>query len=357
MQNLVTQIQPLVKVRRNRSLPVSGTVLVHVGQKVTAGEIIAEGSVPTRHILIDVIQSLGLKKLEEAERLITRKVGEQVDKHDILVESGGLFSRVIRAPIPGKIVSIKNGQILLEVETRKVTVQSGLNGRVIELIKDHGAVIESNCALIQGVWGNGKIGFGPYLPDTCDIDDELTPSCLSITARGTIVVAAHCENEESLLAAAGLPIGGLILGSMSPKLITCAQNQDYPIVLLEGFGKTSINAVAKDVIVANLQREMCINATKWDRFNGLRPEISISSMNEGDLEIESAELAQGQTVRIHSSSHAGQVGVINDIHQTKTSLPNGLRALTASITMPNNDTLVIPCTNFDMINVETRTLG
>jgi hypothetical protein len=357
MQNLMTQIQPLVKIRRNRSLPVSGTVLVHKGQKVTSSEVLAEGSIPKRHFVIDVIQALGLKKSSEAEKLNNRKVGEQLDKNDIVVETGGLFSRVIRAPMPGKIVSIKNGQIILEIESQKVIVQSGLTGHVVEILKDHGAVVEANCTLIQGVWGNGKIGYGPYLPDTCEIDEELLPASLSITSRGTVVVAAFCEKEETLIAASNLPVGGLILGSMNPSLITCAQKQNYPIILLEGFGKTPINDAALKVILDNTQREMCLNAMQWDHFSGMRPEICITVVEEGEPEIYCAEYAEGQIARIHTSPYAGQLGVISSFNQARTALPNGLRTATASIILKDKQEVIVPLSNFDIINIEKSTFG
>ncbi|MDO9120919.1 MAG: hypothetical protein Q7U31_03970, partial [Anaerolineaceae bacterium] len=139
MQNPVTQINPLVKIRRNRILPVAGMVLVRVGQKVTPGEILAETLIPTKHINIDILNALGLKNTDEAEKLIDRQVGDLVEKHDIIAETGGLFSRVIRAPMPGKVISIKNGQVLLEVESRKVVVQSGYAGQVVEILIDRGA--------------------------------------------------------------------------------------------------------------------------------------------------------------------------------------------------------------------------
>lgn len=356
MLNLVTQIQPLVKIRRNRSLPVSGTVLVRVGQKVTPAEILAESQIPTRHIVVDVCRSLGLKTIAEADKFITRKVGELVDKHDIIAETGGMFSRVIRAPQPGKIISVKNGQVLVEVESRKLIVQSGLTGQVVEILKDRGAVIETNGTLVQGVWGNGKIGFGPFTVDPKSIDNELIPSSLSITSRGTVFAAAFCENEESLLTAASLPVAGLVLGSMTPNLIPCALKQDYPIILLEGFGKFPINDIARKVLLENSQRELSLNAAKWDHYTGIRPEICIARAEEAESEEIISDFHEGQSVRIHSSPYTGQVGMITAINSMKSSLPNGLRTATASILI-NNKNVVVPLSNFDIINAEKSSLG
>lgn len=351
MQNPVTQINPLVKIRRNRVLPVDGTVLVRVGQKVAPGEILAETLIPTKHVLVDIINALGLKDTDEANKLIDRHVGDLVDKHDIIAETGGLFSRVIRAPMPGKIISIKNGQVLLEVESRKIVVQSGFSGHVVEILKDRGAVVETSGTLIQGVWGNGLIGFGPFLTDKEMINQELTPSSLGINTRGTILAAAWCEQEESLLTAGSLPIAGLVLGSMSPKLIPCALKQNYPILLLEGFGRIAINDLARNLFIDNAQKEMSLNAIKWDHYSGIRPEISIAQQASGSTEKESAEFSEGQKVRIHSSSYAGKTGVLTAINTGKTILPNGLRTNTASVLFSNNEKSVQPFSNLDIIEL------
>lgn len=351
MQNSVTQINPLVKIRRNRVLPVDGTVLVRVGQKVAPGEILAETLIPTKHVLVDVFHALGLRDAEEAEKLIDRHVGDLVDKHDIIAETGGLFSRVIRAPMPGKIISIKNGQVLLEVESRKVVVQSGFAGHVVEILKDRGAVIETNGTLIQGVWGNGLIGYGPFVMDAETIDQELTPSSLGINTRGTVLAAAWCEQEESLLLAGTLPIAGLILGSMSPRLIPCALNQNYPILLLEGFGRIAINNLAKDLLLECAQKEMSLNAVKWDHYSGFRPEVSIALQSDGSAEKVSADFVEGQKVRIHSSSYAGKTGILTAINAGKTILPNGLRTNTASVLFSNNEKTIQPFSNMDIVEM------
>lgn len=357
MQNPVTQINPLVKIRRNRVLPVAGTVLVRVGQKVAPGEILAETLIPTKHMIIDVLNALGLKDADEAEKLVDRQVGDLVDKHDIIAETGGLFSRVIRAPMPGKIISIKNGQVLLEVDSRKVVVQSGYSGQVVEILNDRGAVIETSGTLIQGVWGNGLIGFGPFIVDAQMIGQELTPASLSLNTRGTVLAAAWCEQEESLNVAGSLPIAGLVLGSMSPRLIPCALKQNYPILLLEGFGRIAINDQAKNVLLASAQKEMSLNAVKWDHYSGIRPEISIALQQSGAPEKESVELAEGQLVRVHSSFFAGKTGVLTAINTGKTTLPNGLRTATASVLFQNNEKTVVPFSNFDIIEMEDRFPG
>lgn len=353
MQNQVTHINQRVKFRRNRILPVPGTVLVRVGQRVTPAEVLAESTIPSRHILIDVPRVFGLKKSAETEKMILREVGDLIEAHDIIAETGGLFSKVIRAPIPGKVVSIRNGQVLLEVESRKVRVQSGLNGQVVEILQDRGAVVETSGTLIQGAWGNGLIGYGPFVTEGAEIKKELIPSIINITARGAVMAAAWCESEESLLLAGSLPVGGLILGSMSPRLIPVALKLEYPIILLEGFGRIPINNEAEKALLNNIQREISLNAVKRDHYAGIRPEISISLPEEAPMEKNAVEIQTGQKVRIHTSQFAGKIGSITALNVKPVELPNGIRTTTASVLLQNNENVMLPFSNFDIIETES----
>lgn len=356
MLSQVTHFHPAMRIRRTRSLPVQGSLLVRSGQKLNATETIAEAYIPTRHLTINVFQAFGLTESPENDKIIDCQVGDQLDRHDVIAQTRGPLPRVIRAPLAGKVVSIRNGQVVLEVETRTVSVQSGYIGMVAELIKDHGAVMETNGMLIQGVWGNGKIGSGTLVMDAGIIDQELLPTTLSLTLRGTVLATAFCEKEESLFNAESLPLAGLILGSMVPSLIPLARKMPFPVILIEGFGKTAINDIARNLLLDNIQHELTLNAEKWDHFNGDRPEICVATLEEGDMEKSMVECAVGQMARVHSSPYSGQIGMITAINSSKTTLPNGLRTITASL-MINNKNVDVPITNFDIINFEKGKLG
>jgi transcription antitermination factor NusG len=109
--------------------------------------------------------------------------------------------------------------------------------------------------------------------------------------------------------------------------------------------------------MANAQKEISLNAVKWDHYSGFRPEISIALQAGGAAEKPSAEFAEGQKVRVHSSTFAGKTGVLTAINSGKTTLPNGLRTATASVLFQNNEKTVLPFANFDIIEVEDRFPG
>jgi hypothetical protein len=75
----VTHILPLTSIRRERTLPVSGKVVVRSGQTVSATDIIVEADLHPQHRLIDVGQGLGLPNTK-IDRYIQVKAGYQLTK-------------------------------------------------------------------------------------------------------------------------------------------------------------------------------------------------------------------------------------------------------------------------------------
>ena len=58
----VVHILPLAKIRRQRFLPVAGTVLVRAGQDVKADDVIARADINAEHITLDIERGLGVPR-------------------------------------------------------------------------------------------------------------------------------------------------------------------------------------------------------------------------------------------------------------------------------------------------------
>lgn len=343
-----THINPLVLINRNRLLPVPGVVNVREGQKVAPADVIAEASIPSRHYLVDVTRVLGTKNSVAAEKLITRKPGDTLQKNDIIAETGGLFSRVIRTPGEGKVVSVKKGRVLIEAKKELITLRAGMAGTVSQIIPGRGASIQCFGALIQGVWGNAKIGCGPLVSDAESLCGELNPSALTVTARGTVLAGGTCT-EELLRAGASEEISGLILGSLPSLLIPVAQEQPYAVIVLSGFGNYGMDEISRKILTKYLGHDVSINAVKWNRLTGDRPEIYVPLNQEADTYEEQVVYSSGQTVRLHTGSYAGRVGRIESLLPGLTLLPNGLRASAARVIFGENSREIIPLANLDVI--------
>lgn len=351
MRASICHILPLTLIRRARMLPDAGQVLVRVGQKVGAADVVAEANIHNPHILMDVRSALRLSYADDLRKYITLRVGDRVQEGDVIAESSGLFKRIVSAPANGQIVAITSGQVMLETSGKPFQLLAGITGEVMEVIPGQGVILESHGALIQGVWGNGQINTGLLLSLANDAGDELVPAKIDMSMRGAVLMAGTCSSEEALLAAAQLPIRGLILGSMSSDLIPIAQRMEYPIVLLDGFGQIPINSVAYRILSTNEKRDVSINAAPLNLFKGTRPEIVIPLPAVGELAPEVAQFKAGQTIRIKGAPYNKQViGTLIEIIPGLTLLPNGIRVPAAFIRLENNEEIKIPLANLDVLD-------
>jgi hypothetical protein len=350
MQAPVNHIIGLTSIVRERLLPVSGMVLARLNQKVSPNDVIAEANWAREHVLLDVARTLNVSP-NAADRLIKYKVDDRVVASAEVAVGKGLFPRSIRAPREGRVVAVGGGQVLLEVGESKVELRAGIPGTIVEIIPNRGAVIQTAGSLIQGVWGNGRIDSGLLVNIAEKPDGVLTTGRLDVSLRGSILLAGMVKDAETLQAAADLPVRGLILSSLYPSLIQQAREMRYPILVIDGFGALPMNSSAYKLLSTNAKREVTLNAEVYDRYSGARPEViiplPISSSPPASRESET--FAPGLQVRMRRPPALGMIGLIVAIKPGLTLLPSGLRAPAAEVKLENDETVVIPLVNLEVV--------
>lgn len=344
----VTHILPLTTIRRNRVLPVPGRILVRVGQKVNAADVIAQADFPANHVMLDIRRGLGIPKTSAAERCIVRQQGEKVEKGDVVAETGGMFSRIVRAPAAGEIIAVRGGQVLLSTARTTVEVKAGLNGTVTDIISDRGATVETNGALAQGMWGNGRVDSGLLILIAESPDDELLRSKIDVSMRGAVVLGGHCSSADVLRFGAELPLRGLVLSSMTADLAPLASSLNYPIFLIEGFGRLPFDDTTFRLLSTSDKRDVSVNAA-YNPAAGERPELVIPLPAVGQLAPETDSFAAGQTVRVQGAPYAGKVGSITQLRQNMVLLSNGIKAQVAEVQLDNDTRVTVPLANLEVI--------
>ena len=341
---------PLTTIRRQRVLPANGRVLVHAGQKVSPTDVIAETSLTPQHALLEVYRTLGLLP-SQVDQYIQAKMGDRVNKGDVIAGPVGVLSRVVHAPQDGKIVAIGEGQVLMELDSPAYQLRAGLAGTVVDLVPERGAVIETTGVLVQGVWGNDQADKSLLSVLSHSPEDGLTAAQLDVSQRGAVVLSGVCPNEAALQAAIDLPLRGLILGSMPSRLIPLAFKAPFPIILIEGFGRMPMNQVAYTLLSTNEQREVIVNSLACDRASGLRPEVVIPLPTGSPIPPppETETFAPGQTVLIRRGGNAGQAGTLVSVKSEKTLFPSGVRASAGVVNLENGEHVTIPLANLEVI--------
>ena len=346
----VLHVLPLATIVRERLLPVSGKVSAHVNQRVNPTDVVAEASFAREHVLLDVARTFGVSA-SAADKLIKVKEGDRVMQAALVAESRGIFPRSIRAPRAGRVMVAGGGQVLMEVGDARIELRAGLPGVVTQVIPERGVVIRTAGALIQGVWGNGRIDNGLMTSLIEKPDDVLTADRLDVSLRGSVILGGHVRDADTLRVAAELPVRGLIISSLLSPLIASGYQMRYPILVLDGFGAIPMNSAAFRLLTTNNKREVTVNAEHFDRYSGNRPEVIIPL----PVSTEPAEpnayvtFAVGQMVRMRRPPNTGMIGTISTLHRGLSSLPSGLRAPAADVRLENGEAVLVPLVNLEVV--------
>ncbi len=341
---------PLTAIERERILPVAGNVIAKLNQKVNPTDVLAEASWSREHVLVDVAQTLGISPAQ-ADRLLRVKVGDEVSQGMEIAVGGGVISRSIQSPRPGRVVAAGGGQVLLETGDTSLELRAGLPGTVVQVIPNRGVVIRTVGALIQGMWGNGRIDTGLMLSLDETTNDVLTASRLDVSLRGSILLAGFLRDADTLRVAADLPLRGLILASISPALLSAAMQMPFPIITIEGFGQVPMNSAANKLLSSNVKREVTVNAEAFDRYSGKRPEIIIPLpvSQEPPLPRDVDTLAPGQTVRLRRAPYGGAIATLVNLRPGLTALPSGLRAPVVEVRLESGEQTLVPLVNLEIV--------
>ncbi|MFN2145708.1 MAG: hypothetical protein ACK2T7_10175 [Anaerolineales bacterium] len=358
----VTHVLPLTTIERRRMLPVAGTVLVRSGQDVQATDVIATADVYAEHISLDLARGLGVPK-NKVSSLLKRKIGEEIQKGDVIASRPGMMTRTVRAPKDGKLVAVGGGQALMQVSRTPFKLQAGIPGKVFKVEADYGAIIRMTGAWVQGVWGNGKLETGGLFIAADSPDHIVTVRDLDPSQRGQVMFAGHCASGEVLEGLIQIKMKGLILGSLSTRLRPMAAQMPYPIMVLSGFGKVPINEMAYRLLSTSSARVITLNAAIFDRATGERPEavIPVSGQTDVPMPVQLAPVDIGQQVHILRDPYQGRVGTVSQILGVAR-LENGLHADSVEVLLPAaptedtgkdtgplGDRVVIPLANLEVI--------
>ena len=346
----VTHVIALATIRRQRRLPVPGTVVARVNQKVQATEVVAEAEVEPRHYFLDIARGLGVPE-REVNRFLIRERGERVEAGEIIAGPVGLTRRTVRAPADGRVAAISGGRVLFEARGRLLSLQSSVPGTVVSTDGSTVVIVETTGALIQGVWGNGREDFGVLRRLGQDGSTRLDNSLLDINHRGAILMAGICADPAPLHQAAELAVRGLILGSMTSDLVPLVRRLGFSVVLTEGFGEISMNTPAFTLMSTNAGRDVAVDGRMVSAYEHVRPEVVIPLPATQSVELpdEVIPLIAGVRIRILRGAHQGKVGVVREVYPRGVSYASGVVARSAQVDVEDAGAVNIPLANLEIL--------
>jgi hypothetical protein len=329
-----TRVVPFTQIRRARTLPIRGEMSATIGSKLDPLDVIARATPPRVRRAISLTRVMGVREADVPKRLL-KQAGDTVEAREIIIAKPinlGFQQLVYRAPGPGAIASIKGSWMMLDLDGTPIDLTALYRGTVASVTPRLGAVIEGTGALIQGVWGSGKEGYGVLKLMAKTPSDVLQADILKEDAHGTILVAGAGITEEALRRAVVLKAQGIVLGGLDPQLIPVVKELGLCLVVTEGFGQVPMSSPIFDLLQSLNGQEAAVNGLMQLRGGNIRPEIFIPQVDShpGELSLtkpaSSLTVHPGAKVRLVREPYIGRIGTLpQELVMTWTSGESGVQ--------------------------------
>ena len=355
-------------VRRRRLLPLLGTVLVNVGDQLRSDQPVARAELPGKVYPINLANQLSIAPNEIKDYLV-KKEGDVVQKDEILAANKPLikwFKTEIRSPVAGTIesLSVVTGQVLLREPPRVLNLLAYIDGTVVETIPRQGAVVESACSLVQGIFGIGGEVWGEVEVAVTAPDEPLAPGHLRPEMKGKIVVGGSFLSADTMAKAKEFGIAGLVVGGIHDKdlrarlgydlgvAITGTEHVGFTLILTEGFGAIPMASKTFRLLSAHTGQKASISGATQIRAGVIRPEIIIpraAGAADSSEEVQRSGIRLGDSVRIIRDPLFGKIGEVSALPSDLATIPTESDVRVLEVKFADGARAVIPRTNIEVI--------
>lgn len=356
--------------RCRRLLPISGDVLVKVGDRVKAQDVVARTFMPGDAVPLNLAKRLGVSAAE-LSRSMLRPIGESIRAGEPLARTKGFFGffrTEFPSPIPGTIESISKvtGQVILRGSPIAVQVLAYLAGTIAEVIPKEGVVIESDVALIQGIFGVGGEAFGKISPVAASPDEDLTDSHITQHHKGGILIGGRRITGQAVKKAISMGVSAIVAGGIDDHdlrqilgydlgvAVTGTEKIGITIIVTEGFGDIAMARRTFDLLCSHVGREASVNGATQIRAGVMRPEIVIPLAEplpsvQGDGGRVAGALNVGSPVRIIREPHFGALGSVTRLPHEQTLLASESLARVVQVKLADGADVTVPRANVELI--------
>lgn len=340
-------------IRRDFLLPEGaiGSVEAQMRQRVDLRDVVARGTVPARHVMVDVVRFFRLRRPQQASGLILVEVGDKVEKGQALAGKDAARGKRLFSPVTGVVAYSGEGRLVLQETPDMIDLQAGVQGEVVAVQAGRGVTIEAVGALVQGVWGNNRRVIGTLRVEPADGLEAIFGDQLNMAYRGALVVTRRSVKATGLMIAGEQGLAGIIAPSMDADLRDLALQAEVGLLLTEGFGDIRMGSTVAALLESLNGRQATLDATLPDRLDTRRPEVIVNIAVRADARPtapdEAQTLRRGLAVRLTNAPYAGFAGQIIDLPKTPTLLDNGLRVLCAKVQLFTGEQVSVPVANLE----------
>ncbi len=363
------RVSPRTVVSRTRRLPLSGQVVVQVGDRVRPDTVVAETYLPGPVHNVNVANALAIAP-EDVPGCMLKQRNEPVSKGELIAESKGifgLFKSSVRCPESGTIemVSEVTGQVLIREPSTPVRINAYLDGRVTELLPGEGVVVETAGACIQGIFGVGGEVHAPIRQTVQSPGDEITGDMVDERCAGQIVCGGSMITLDALrklieIGASGVVVGGMryhdigaLLGYQIGVAVTGGEDVGLTVVVTEGFGRLPMAERTFELLHSLEGREASMSGATQVRAGVIRPEIIIRSDTVEEPSERSGSagrgLESGSLVRLIRKPWFGEIATVASLPERPVRLPTGALARVLEARRKNGEIVTVPRANVEIV--------
>ena len=355
---------------KTRRLPIKGEVLVQEGEVVQPDTVVARALLPGILQTVRVAQMLGIEP-KQIRGVLTVKEGDTVEKDQVIAETKGflgLFRGVAKSPVAGtvELISEVTGHVGVRQPPTVIDVNAYVQGRVVKVLPQEGAVIETQGALIQGIFGVGGERRGALRVVVSDPSETLTAQHIPNDVAGQILVGGAAVEADAITRAAergavGIVAGGIrdtdlirYLGRDIGVAITGSEDIPLSIIVTEGFGAIQMASRTFRLLKGLAGKTASINGATQIRAGVIRPEIIVpledpTRLPESPPAREAQTLDIGSAVRIIREPYFGRLGTVVELPPELMEIESGTHARVLKAKLDDGTVAVVPRANVEII--------
>jgi hypothetical protein len=355
---------------KTRRLPIKGEVLVQEGEVVQPDTVVARALLPGILQTVRVAQTLGIEP-KQIHSVLKVKEGDTVEKDQIIAETKGflgLFRGIAKSPVAGtvELISDVTGHVGVRQPPTVIDVNAYVQGRVVKILPQEGAVVETQGALIQGIFGVGGERRGTLRMLVSRPDETLTAQHIPDDVAGQILVGGAAVEADAITRAAergavGIVAGGIrdtdlirYLGRDIGVAITGSEDIPLSIILTEGFGAIQMATRTFRLLKSLEGKTASINGATQIRAGVIRPEIIVpledpSHLPESPPAREAQTLDIGSAVRIIREPYFGRLGTVVELPPELMEIESGTHARVLKAELDDGTIAVVPRANVEII--------
>ncbi len=355
-------------VSKKRRLPILGEVFVKEGDVVNSDRILARAELKGDPEIIKASMLLSIEP-EDVPRYMHKTLGDNIEEGELLASYTALFGLIkkrVESPRTGTIESISDvtGQVIIRGIPIPVEVDAYIPGKIVEILPNEGAVIETNAAFIQGIFGIGGEDHGRIKIAVESSEDILTVDAINPEDKGAILVGGSLVTLDAINKCVEVGVSCIVVGGIRHEDLTSFTKEEVGVaitgqeelgvtlIITEGFGKMRMSKATFDLLKSFEGFTASVNGETQIRAGVLRPEIIIPHdevAEEGSGEELSSGMVPGTPVRIIRQPYFGAIGEVVHLPVELQQVESESHVRVLDVKLDDDTIVTVPRANVEII--------